>query len=211
MSKKLPIYFSDDVWSFLQTLMGPDGGPSPTVNTVFEKIQKEHELGSKFDLKEISVKTRLEIPSALERFSAGPAFGTKDHIDKSIDLNDFLIFNPISTFMGRVDSESMLYAGFEIDDPFLVDKSITAQHRDIVLALIDEREITLKRLMMTAKMSKQEIKEMFGDEDYELPPIWLRAENPAYEHIIPKDSQSISIQGVVTFNLKQFYRRSTSK
>lgn len=71
--------------------------------------------------------------------------------------------------MGRVDSESMLYAGFEIDDPFLVDKSITAQHRDIVLALIDEREITLKRLMMTAKMSKQEIKEMFGDEDYELP------------------------------------------
>jgi len=52
---------------------------------------------------------------------------------------------------------------------------------------------------------------MFGDEDYELPPIWLRAENPAYEHIIPKDSQSISIQGVVTFNLKQFYRRSTSK
>jgi DNA polymerase V len=65
--------------------------------------------------------------------------------------------------------------------------------------------------MMTAKMSKQEIKEMFGDEDYELPPIWLRAENPAYEHIIPKDSQSISIQGVVTFNLKQFYRRSTSK
>lgn len=169
MSKKLPIYFSDDVWSFLQTLMGPDGAPSPTVNAVFEKIQKKHELGSKFDLKEISVKTRLEIPSALERFSAGPAFGTKDHIDKSIDLNDFLIFNPISTFMGRVDSESMLYAGFEIDDPFLVDKSITAQHRDIVLALIDEREITLKRLMMTAKMSKQEIKEMFGDEDYELP------------------------------------------
>jgi DNA polymerase V len=98
--------------------MGPDGAPSPTVNTVFEKIQKEHELGSKFDLKEISIKTHLEIPSALERFSAGPAFGTKDHIDKSIDLNDFLIFNPISTFMGRVDSESMLYAGFEIDDPF---------------------------------------------------------------------------------------------
>ena len=58
---------------------------------------------------------------------------------------------------------------------------------------------------------EEEIKEMFGDEDYELPPIWLRAENPAYEHIIPKDSQSISIQGVVTFNLKQFYRRSTSK
>ncbi len=77
MSKKLPIYFSDDVWSFLQTLMGPNGAPSPTVNTVFEKIQKEHELGSKFDLKEISIKTHLEIPSALERFSAGPAFAPK--------------------------------------------------------------------------------------------------------------------------------------
>lgn len=64
--------------------------------------------------------------------------------------------------MGRVDSESMLYAGFEIDDPFLVDKSITAQHRDIVLALIDSVKMLHKRLMMTAKMSKQEIKNVWG-------------------------------------------------
>lgn len=211
MSKKLPIYFSDDAWSFLQKLMGTNGAPSPTVNAVFEKIQKEHVLGSKFDLAQVSIKSSVEIPVALERFSAGPAFSTKDHIDKSIDLNDFLIFNPISTFIGRVDSESMLFAGFEINDPFLVDKSIAAQHRDIVLALIDEREITLKRLMITAKMTKLEIKELFGDEDYDLPPLWLKAENPTYEHIIPKDSQSISIQGVVTFNLKQLYKRHISK
>jgi DNA polymerase V len=35
---------------------------------------------------------------------------------------------------------------------------------------------------------------------------WLK-ENPAYEHIIPSDSQTV-IWGVVTFNLKRIYQRS---
>lgn len=207
MSKKLPIYFSDAAFNMLQKIMGTEGSPSPTINSILEKIQINQDLNSKFNLTEISIKTNIEIPVALERFSAGPAFGTKDHVDKSIDLNDYLIFNPLATFIGRVDSESMLNAGFEVNDPFLVDKSIKPQHRDIVLALIDDRDLTLKRLMITSKMSKTEIKDMFGDENYPLPPIWLKAENPAYQHIIPKDNQTISIQGIVTFNLKQFYRR----
>ncbi len=78
-----------------------------------------------------------------------------------------------------------------------------------MVALIDNREITLKRLMVTEKMSKEEIANIFGDADKVLPDIWLKAENPAYEHIIPNDSESIVVQGVVTFNLKQLYKRSS--
>jgi DNA polymerase V len=44
MSKKLPIYFSDDAWSSLQELMGPEGKPSPTINTVLEQIAVQNEL-----------------------------------------------------------------------------------------------------------------------------------------------------------------------
>ena len=77
-----------------------------------------------------------------------------------------------------------------------------------MVALIDNREITLKRLMITAKMSQDEIVEIFGYRNMQLPKIWLKAENPAYSHIIPEDTQTISVQGVVTFNLKQLYKRS---
>ncbi len=80
-----------------------------------------------------------------------------------LDLNDLLVINPLATFIAHVDSESLLYAGFEINDTFLVDRSLEAKHGDIAVALIDNREITLKRLMVTAKMSKEEIANIFGD------------------------------------------------
>jgi DNA polymerase V len=61
--------------------------------------------------------------------------------------------------------------------------------------------------MIAAKMSKAEIKEIFGDEDYPLPKVWLKAENPAYQHH-PSDNQTVVVWGVVTFNLKRMCNRS---
>lgn len=208
MSKKLPIYFSDDAWLSLQALMGQDGKPSPTINTVLEQIAVQNELVEKLGLTAVLPKSKVSIPVSLERIPAGPAFSTKDEQDKALDLNEFLIQNPISTFIAYVDSESMLDAGFEINDAFIVDRSIEAKHYDIVIALIDNSASTIKRLMITSKMSKSEIKEIFGDEDYPLPDLWLKAENPKYNHIIPNDNQTISVWGVVTFNLKRIHHRS---
>ncbi|WP_180056771.1 LexA family transcriptional regulator [Acinetobacter sp. YH12227] len=210
MSKKLPIYFSDEAWSSLQQLMGSDGKPSPTINALLEQQSADQVFfNSSLNVQAIQKQSRLEIPVALERIPAGPAFANKDVFDKALDLNDLLVINPLATFIAHVDSESLLYAGFEINDTFLVDRSLKAKHGDIVVALIDNREITLKRLMVTEKMSKEEIANIFGDADKVLPDIWLKAENPAYEHIIPNDSESIVVQGVVTFNLKQLYKRSS--
>ncbi|MFW2160860.1 LexA family protein [Acinetobacter beijerinckii] len=208
MSKKLPIYFSDGAWSSLKDLMGPDGKPSPTVNAVFEQISMQIDLIDKLGLTLIQPKTKSSIPMALERIPAGPAFATKDDIETTVDLNEYLIHNPISSFMARVDSESMLGAGLEIDDPIIIDRSIEAAHQDIVVALIDNKDSTIKRLMITAKMSKNDIKEIFGDEDYPLPKVWLKAENPAFQHIIPADNQTVVVWGVVTFNLKRMCNRS---
>ncbi len=208
MSKKLPIYFSDNAWESLQDLMGSEGKPSPTINTILEQIAFQTELVDKLGLTALLPKTKLTIPVALERIPAGPAFSTKDEQDKALDLNEYLIHNPISTFLAYVDSESMLGAGLEINDPIIVDRSIEAKHYDIIIALIDNKEFTIKRLMITNKMSKSEIKEIFGDEDYPLPKVWLKAENPAYQHIIPSDGQTVSAWGVITFNLKRIYHRS---
>jgi DNA polymerase V len=213
MSKKLPIYFSDQAWSSLQQLMGEHGKPSPTINALLEQ-QDTHQqnpndafLQSNLNIQAIKQTSNVQLPVALERIPAGPAFANKDVFEKALDLNDYLVINPLATFIAHVDSESLLYAGFEINDTFLVDRSLEAKHGDIVVALIDNREITLKRLMISAKMSKDEIADIFGDANIVLPEMWLKAENPAYAHIIPEDSQTISIQGVVTFNLKQLYKR----
>jgi DNA polymerase V len=213
MSKKLPIYFSDQAWSSLQQLMGEHGKPSPTINALLEQ-QDTHQqnpndafLQSSLNIQAIKRTSNVQLPVALERIPAGPAFANKDVFEKALDLNDYLVINPLATFIAHVDSESLLYAGFEINDTFLVDRSLEAKHGDIVVALIDNREITLKRLMISAKMSKDEIADIFGDANIVLPEMWLKAENPAYAHIIPEDSQTISIQGVVTFNLKQLYKR----
>ena len=208
MSKKLPIYFSEGAWTSLQTLMGQDGKPSPTINTLLEQISIQTDLIDKLGLTPILPKSKANIPMALERIPAGPAFATKDDLDTTVDLNEYLIHNPISSFMARVDSESMLGAGLEIDDPIIIDRSIEAAHQDIVVALIDNKDSTIKRLMITAKMSKNDIKEIFGDEDYPLPKVWLKAENPAYEHIIPAENQTVVVWGVVTFNLKRMHYRS---
>lgn len=50
MSKKLPIYFSDNAWESLQDLMGSEGKPSPTINTVLEQIAFQTELVDKLGL-----------------------------------------------------------------------------------------------------------------------------------------------------------------
>jgi DNA polymerase V len=208
MSKKLPIYFSDQAWSSLQQLMGEHGKPSPTINALLEQQDPNDAfLQSNLNIQAIKRTSNIQLPVALERIPAGPAFANKDVFEKALDLNDYLVLNPLATFIAHVDSESLLNAGFEINDTFLVDRSLEAKHGDIVVALIDNREITLKRLMISAKMSKDEIADIFGDPERVLPKMWLKAENPAYEHIIPEDSQTISIQGVVTFNLKQLYKR----
>ena len=47
MSKKLPIYFSDDAWSSLQQIMGPEGKPSPTINAILEQIQNSKQFANK--------------------------------------------------------------------------------------------------------------------------------------------------------------------
>lgn len=108
MSKKLPIYFSDDAWSSLQELMGPEGKPSPTINTVLEQIAVQNELVAQLGLTAVLPKSKVSIPVSLERILV--AFSTKDEQDKALDLNEFLIHNPISTFIAYVDSESMLDA-----------------------------------------------------------------------------------------------------
>ncbi|MEB6666254.1 translesion error-prone DNA polymerase V autoproteolytic subunit [Acinetobacter vivianii] len=127
------------------------------------------------------------IPLATERVAAGFPSPAQDHIEQALDLNQFLIRNENSTFIVKANSLSMLDAGIDIDDPLVVDRSLSAKSGDIVIALIDN-DFTVKRLMI--------------DYHFNPPKVWLKAENPDYQDIYISEGQELLIWGVVTYNLK---------
>tara|TARA_B100000575_G_scaffold46462_1_gene33627 strand:- start:122 stop:583 length:462 start_codon:yes stop_codon:yes gene_type:complete len=88
----------------------------------------------------------LLIPLVKETVSAGFPSPADDHIELGIDLNRYLIKNPISTFFLRVSGNSMNNAGIYNNDLLIIDRSINPIPGHIVVALLDG-EFTLKRLV----------------------------------------------------------------
>ena len=86
------------------------------------------------------------LPLSSEVISAGFPSPAEDYIELGIDLNKYLIKNPISTFFLRVSGNSMNNAGIYNNDLLIIDRSINPNPGDIVVALIDG-EFTLKRLI----------------------------------------------------------------
>ena len=133
----------------------------------------------------LETKTHYEIPVALQKVAAGFPSPAQDYIDKTLDLNEFLIQNQQATFIVEVESLSMRDAGIDLNDKLIVDRSIEAKHGDIVLALIDN-DFTIKRLMIEGNQ------------------CWLQAANPDFADIHLKDNQTMLIWGVVTSVIKKF-------
>ena len=86
------------------------------------------------------------IPLVKRTISAGFPSPAEEYIELGIDLNKYLIKNPISTFFLRVSGNSMNKAGIYNNDLLIIDRSINPNPGHIVVALID-REFTLKRLI----------------------------------------------------------------
>ena len=161
-------------------------------NWLLHNINSGHlsDLSSSLKMQPVEAKNEkiYQIPLATERVAAGsPAF-IQDHIEQSLDMNEYLIRNEGSTFIVKANSLSMYDAGIDIDDPLIVDRSIAAKSGDIVIALIDN-DFTVKRLMI--------------DTQFNPPKIWLKAENADYQNIYIEEGQQLEIWGVVTFNLKR--------
>jgi len=156
-----------------------------TINSLISVIEPI----SKQDLRTIEFRSNICIPYPLETVAAGFPSPAQDYTEKKIDLNEHLIHNPIATFMLKVNSLSMKNAGIEIGDEILIDRSLEAEHGDVVLALINN-EFTVKRFM--------QVKVSTGIYD-----IWLKAENPDFPDIHPHSEEQIMIWGVVTCILKK--------
>lgn len=119
--------------------------------------------------------------------AAGFPSPAADQPEQPLDLHRLLIQHPSATFFVRAAGDSMLGAGIHPSDLLVVDRSREPRHGDVVIAMVDG-DFTVKRLDRRTRPGG----------------VVLRAENPAYQPIIPTAAQSIEIWGVVTACIHSF-------
>lgn len=85
------------------------------------------------------------IPYFEKGIQAGFPSPAADYMELAIDLNEALIKNPSSTFIGRISGTSMIDLGIFDGSLAIVDKSLRAENGSIIVAWLDEG-FTLKQL-----------------------------------------------------------------
>jgi DNA polymerase V len=91
------------------------------------------------------IQKKLPLPLYLSKVCAGFPSPAEDYLDKKLNLNDHLIKNPAATFFVRVTGSSMINAGIKAGDLLIVDRSLMAKDKSIVVAIING-EFTVKRI-----------------------------------------------------------------
>lgn len=120
----------------------------------------------------------LPLPLALMRMRAGFPSPAEDHIDRQLDLNEF-ICHPAATFYGRLDGDSMEPV-MRDGDLLVIDRAIEAKPGHVVIA-IHAGDFTVKRLCQSGNQ-------------------WLLTpENPAYP--VLECNEDTEIWGVVLISL----------
>ena len=119
------------------------------------------------------------IPFASSIVPAGFPSPAEDLVLDELDLNEYLIKHPTSTFFMRVSGDSMVDAGIFDKDILIVDRSLNARHGHIVIAALNG-ELTVKRLVIK------------GDSAI------LAPENKKYKPITIESLDDLKIWGVVT-------------
>ena len=127
----------------------------------------------------------FKIPLLTDSVSAGFPSPADDYTEENIDLNEYLISNPFSTFFLRIKGDSMINAGIKDKDLIIVDKSLTARPGNIIIAMIDG-EFTIKRLSIK------------NDE------LYLKAENNNYPDFRFKNHIDVQIWGVVIYSIHSY-------
>ena len=77
------------------------------------------------------------LPFFSERISAGFPSPAQGYLDEHLDLSRLCIRRPASTFLLRVEGDSMVDAGIFSGDILIVDRSLEAVAGDVVVASLD--------------------------------------------------------------------------
>ena len=127
----------------------------------------------------------MMLPIAAGFIHAGFPSPAEDFEVNRLDIAQILIRHPQSTYFWRARGISLRDKGIDDGDLLVVDRALRPQHGHIVVATVDG-EFTVKELFQRSGRMR------------------LRAANPTFPDIVPKDGQTIEIWGVVTSGIKRF-------
>lgn len=123
--------------------------------------------------------THWKLPFYETRIAAGFPSPADDFADTNLDLNEYLVKHPASTFFVRVSGDSMTGAGIFDGDILIVDRSLEVKNNDVIIAALDG-ELTVKRFRQKSGV------------------VVLLPENSQYDPIQVEDESDFSVWGVVT-------------
>lgn len=136
------------------------------------------EDASVLEIHPASAAVRRKLPLFVSKVAAGFPSPADDHLDAKIDLNEFLIKHPASTFFVKVKGDSMIKAGIHSGDILVVDRSLDPKDKKIVVAVVNG-EFTVKRVSRKANK------------------LYLVSENDSYKPIEIKEDMDFEIWGIV--------------
>lgn len=86
-----------------------------------------------------------QLPLYSSHVSAGFPSPADDHLESTLDLNEYIIKNPTATFFVEVTGDSMIDEGIRAKDILVVNRSLTPAHGKIAIVSLDG-EFTVKKL-----------------------------------------------------------------
>lgn len=124
------------------------------------------------------------LPLGTDKVSAGFPSPAADYEDNRLDINDYLVRNPVATFFFPVQGDSMQGAEIFDGDILVVDRSVEPAHGHIVVAFVSGERL-VKRL------HKRDGR------------VALVAENPKYPTIDVTEAMEVVVWGVVVGKFKR--------
>ncbi|MEM1128710.1 MAG: translesion error-prone DNA polymerase V autoproteolytic subunit [Bacteroidota bacterium] len=124
-------------------------------------------------------RSALRLPLWSVPVAAGFPSPADDHLDTLLDLNEHLIQRPAATFFLRVRGDSMTGLGIHDGDLIIVDRSLTPQLGDVVVAALDG-DLAVKQLQRRGRR------------------YWLASAHPDYpDFAVGEDGYDAYLWGVV--------------
>jgi DNA polymerase V len=127
---------------------------------------------------------RLAIPLGLAPVSAGFPSPAEDYEDQRLDIHDYLVRNPVSTFYFPVAGDSMEGAEIFTGDILVVDRSIAPCHGHIVVAFVNGERLVKRFFRRGGRVA-------------------LLAENPFYPPLELTEGTELVVWGVVIGKFKR--------
>ena len=128
----------------------------------------------------------MKITLYLNAVCAGFPSPANDYLEGEIDLNRYLIKNPLATFIVKSQGNCMLQAGIHSGDLLIVDRSIKSKNNSIVIASIDG-DLTVKRVKTSGEN------------------FFLTSDNSSYRNVKINNESDIFIWGTVTKVIHDVY------